>query len=59
MMTSLTTTTVPDVGIDVYLSPTTILIAALVGIASVAVTPIFLVRRLDHMDLPGTLRVVE
>ncbi|HSP30058.1 MAG TPA: FtsX-like permease family protein, partial [Ilumatobacteraceae bacterium] len=59
MLTSLTTTTLPDVGIDAYLSPTTILIAALVGIASVAATPLFLVRRLQHMNLPGTLRVVE
>ena len=59
MLTSLTTTTLPDVGIDVYLSPTTILVAATVGIASVAVTPIFLVRRLQRMNLPGTLRVVE
>ena len=59
MLASLTTTTVPDVGIDVYLSPTTILIAAFVGIASVAATPLFLVRRLQRMNLPGTLRVVE
>jgi putative ABC transport system permease protein len=59
MLTSLATTTLPDVGIDTYLSPTTILIAAIVGIASVAVTPLFLVRRLRRMNLPGTLRVVE
>jgi putative ABC transport system permease protein len=59
MLTSLATTTVPDVGIDVYLSPTTILIAAIVGIASVAATPLFLVGRLRRMNLPGTLRVVE
>ena len=59
MLTSLATTTLPDVGIDVYLSPTTILIAAFVGVASVAATPLFLVRRLRRMDLPGTLRVVE
>ena len=59
MLTSLATTTLPDVGIEVYLSPTTILIAAIVGIAAVAATPLFLVRRLQHMDLPGTLRVVE
>ena len=59
MLTSLATTTLPDVGIDVYLSPTTILIAAVVGIASVAATPLFLVRRLQRMNLPGTLRVVE
>ena len=59
MLTSLAATTLPDVGIDVYLSPTTIVIAAVVGIVSVAVTPLFLVRRLQRMDLPGTLRVVE
>jgi putative ABC transport system permease protein len=59
MLTSLATTTLPDVGIDVYLSPATILITATVGIASVAATPLFLVRRLRRMNLPGTLRVVE
>jgi putative ABC transport system permease protein len=59
MLTSLASTTLPDVGIDVYLSPTTILIAAIVGIASVAVTPLLLARRLQRMNLPGTLRVVE
>ncbi len=59
MLDSLATTTLPDVGIDVYLSPTTILIAAIVGIASVAVTPLLLARRLRRMNLPGTLRVVE
>jgi putative ABC transport system permease protein len=59
MLDSLATTTLPDVGIDVYLSPTTILIAAIVGIASVAVTPLLLARRLRRMNLPATLRVVE
>ncbi len=59
MLTSLAKTTLPDVGIDVYLSSTTILIAAIVGIVSVAATPLFLIRRLRHMNLPGTLRVVE
>jgi putative ABC transport system permease protein len=59
MLNSLATTTLPDVGIDVYLSPTTIIIAAIVGIASVAVTPLLLARRLRRMNLPGTLRVVE
>jgi putative ABC transport system permease protein len=59
MLASLTATTLPDVGIDLYLSPATILIAAIVGIASVAATPLLLVRRLQRMDLPGTLRVVE
>ncbi len=59
MLNSLATTTLPDVGMDVYLSPATILIAAIVGIASIAAAPLFLVRRIRRMDLPGTLRVVE
>jgi putative ABC transport system permease protein len=59
MLTSLATSTLPDVGIDAYLSPRTILIAAIVGIASVAATPLVLARRLQRMNLPGTLRVVE
>ncbi|MGF1598374.1 MAG: FtsX-like permease family protein [Acidimicrobiales bacterium] len=59
MLTSLATTTLPDVGIDTYLSPTTILVTAIVGIISVGATPLLLVRRLRNMNLPGTLRVVE
>ena len=59
MLASLAATTLPDVGIDAYISPTTILIATTVGIASVAVTPLLLARRLQRMNLPGTLRVVE
>ena len=59
MLTSLATTTLPDVGIDTYLSPGTIAIAAIVGIVAVAAAPLFLVGRLRHMDLPGTLRVME
>ena len=59
MLASLASTTLPDVGIDLYVSPMTVLVAATVGIASVAVTPVLLARRLQRMNLPGTLRVVE
>lgn len=59
MLTSLTTTTLPDVGINLYISPTTILLAGVVGIAAVALAPVFLTRRLKHMNIPDTLRVME
>ncbi len=59
MLSSLASTTLPDVGIDLSLSPATILIAAVTGIATVAATPLLLARRLQRMNLPGTLRVVE
>ncbi|MGB5760135.1 MAG: FtsX-like permease family protein [Acidimicrobiales bacterium] len=59
MLASLANTTLPDVGIGLYVSPVTIMIAAIVGIAAVAVTPLFLTRRLKRMDLPDALRVME
>ena len=59
MLRSLTTTSLPDLGIELYLSPTTVAIAAAVGIAAVALAPLFLVRRLRKMNLPDTLRVME
>ena len=52
-------TTAPDLGISVYLSPATIIAAVVVGIVAVAVAPLFLARRIHKMDLPSTLRVVE
>ncbi|MDH4279154.1 MAG: FtsX-like permease family protein, partial [Acidimicrobiia bacterium] len=59
MLASLATTTLPDVGISLYVSPVTIMIATIVGIAAVAVAPLFLTRRLKRMDLPDALRVME
>lgn len=59
MLASLARTTLPDVGIDTYVSPTTIGVAAIVGIIAVAAAPLFLARRLQHMNLPDTLRVME
>ena len=59
MLASLASTTLPDVGIDTYISPATIGAAAIVGIVAVAAAPLFLARRLHHMNLPDTLRVME
>ncbi len=59
MLASMATTTLPDVGIDVYVSPNTVVVAAVVGLVAVAAAPLLLGRRLRNMDLPGTLRVVE
>jgi hypothetical protein len=39
MLASLARTTLPDVGIDAYVSPTTIGAAAIVGIVAVTVAP--------------------
>ncbi len=59
MLQSLATRTLPDFGIARYVSPSTLGLAAVVGIAAVAIAPLFLVRRVRKMDLPGTLRVME
>jgi putative ABC transport system permease protein len=59
MLTSLATTTLPDVGIGLYVSPSTIAIAVIVGIVAVATAPLFLIGRLRRMNLPDTLRVME
>jgi putative ABC transport system permease protein len=59
MLRSLATTSLPDFGIEFYLSPTTLAIAGAVGIVAVAAAPLFLVRKVSRMNLPDTLRVME
>lgn len=59
MLRSLARRTLPEFGIDRYVSPTTLLLAATIGIAAVTIAPLFLLRRIRNMDLPSTLRVME
>lgn len=59
MLRSLAGSTLPDIGISVYLSPTTLLLALITGVVTVAVAPLFLIRGLRRMNLPDTLRVME
>jgi putative ABC transport system permease protein len=59
MLRSLANTTVPDLQMDIYLSPQTIVVAAAVGIIAVAATPLFLIGRVRNMNIPDTLRVME
>jgi putative ABC transport system permease protein len=49
----------PDMTLDVIVSPRTILTAAALGTAAVAIAPLLTIRRLRRMDVPGTLRIVE
>lgn len=51
--------TMPDIGLVMELSPTTLVTVIGLGILAVAVAPLFTVRRMRRMDLPGTLRVME
>ena len=43
----------------IHLSPETLLVSALLGVWVVALTPLVNVRRMVHMDIPSTLRVME
>jgi putative ABC transport system permease protein len=51
--------TLPELGIDVAIAPATIATAAVMGVAAVAVAPLFTARRLFRMPVPETLRVQE
>lgn len=49
----------PDLGVIVSLSGSSILLAALAGAGAMALAPLLTVRRLRRMDIPSTLRVLE
>ncbi|MEX2032315.1 MAG: FtsX-like permease family protein, partial [Dehalococcoidia bacterium] len=51
--------TFPDLGITTYIATSTLLTALLLGVLAVAVAPLFTLRKLRHMDIPSTLRVME
>jgi putative ABC transport system permease protein len=51
--------TSPDLAIDPYLATGTIVIAVVVGVVAVTLAPLLTVRKLRHMDVPSTLRVLE
>jgi len=50
---------VPDIRFTIVVSAATIVTAFVLGIATVAVAPLFGIRRLQNMDIPTALRVVE
>ncbi|MCP5027243.1 MAG: ABC transporter permease [Actinomycetia bacterium] len=51
--------TMPDLGIRVTLSATTLITALILGVVAVGIAPLLTARRLRRMDIPTTLRVVE
>jgi putative ABC transport system permease protein len=53
------TETMPDIGLVMEISPMTLVTVIGLGIFAVALAPVFTVRRMRRMDLPGTLRVME
>lgn len=57
--TSVIATTMPELGMEVVVSGSTLALAVTMGVIAVAVAPLLTIRRLQRMDVPGTLRVVE
>ena len=51
--------TMPDLGIEALIKPTTLATAVILGVGAVAVAPLLTVRRLRKMNVPSTLRVME
>ncbi len=51
--------TMPDLAAELFLEPATLATIAVLGIVVVALAPVFTVRRMRRMDLPGTLRLME
>ncbi len=51
--------TLPDLGLVVEIAPASLLVAAAVGVVSVALAPLLSARRIRAMDVPSTLRVME
>jgi putative ABC transport system permease protein len=56
---SLVRETFPDLGMQVVIGSTTLLVAAAAGLLALATAPLLAARRLRRMDVPSTLRVVE
>jgi putative ABC transport system permease protein len=50
---------IPEILFARTISPGTILIAVVIGVLVVALTPVFGIRRMMGMDIPSTLRVME
>ncbi len=59
IITSTLQTTMPDMSLDIVVTPATLLTAVALSAIAVGVAPLLTSRRLRHMDIPGTLRVVE
>ncbi len=51
--------TLPDLGLLIEIAPVSLVVAAVVGVASVSLAPLFSARRIRGMDIPSTLRVME
>lgn len=59
MVHALVSQTLPELGIAVVITPSTIVTTLVLGVLAVALAPWLTTRRLRRMDIPATLRVLE
>jgi len=59
LVQSLIPETFPDLSITTFVSTRTLLVALVLGVAVVALAPVFTYRKLRQMDISSTLRVME
>lgn len=59
MVRNTVSATLPDLSLQASLASSTIVIGILGGVVAVTLGPLFSLRRLERMDIPATLRVVE
>ena len=59
MMTSLLAETLPEIGVKAVINGGTLVTIMVLATATVALAPVFTLRRLRRMDVPSTLRVLE
>ena len=59
MMNSRVTEMMPDVGMTITVYNRSLLLAVMLGVVVVALTPLLSMRKMSRMDLPSTLRVME
>jgi putative ABC transport system permease protein len=59
MMTDRMVAQMPDIGLTITVSPLTLVMAVVLGVVVVALTPLFNMRKMLRMDIPSTLRVME
>lgn len=53
------TTTLEDVGMEIIIDPSTVLLTIALGILAVAAAPLLTIRKLRRMDISSTLRLME
>jgi putative ABC transport system permease protein len=54
-----TTETVPELGVPALIGTTSIVLTIALGVGVAALAPLFAIRRLQRIDIPATLRVLE